>query len=76
MSVIKFGKNHKISCRSDTEPMWYRNDVPLRPTHKIKGWLNVTRVDRVKRGIYTCRGTTKRGETFYARSTVKVLSEL
>ena len=74
---VKFEMTHKIHCKSDTEPEWFHNDVPLLSTYKTKGgWLKLTKVDRCKRGVYTCRGTTRKGEIFYSRSILKVLSEL
>lgn len=64
---VKIGSSVNITCTSMTNTYWYRNDYNI----FAKGnHLHIPSVDRTTEGYYICKGTTKKGNTFWSRSEV------
>ena len=71
--VVPIHRNVLFLCGTTTQAIWTLNDAPLpKNAFIVDQKLTIEKIDRKNGGIYECKGTTERGETFYAEGKLKI----
>ena len=73
MQVVAIKRNVLFLCATTTPAKWMLNDGPLpKNAFVVDQKITLQSIDRNNSGIYECKGTTERGETFYAEGKLKI----